>query len=144
MSSTLPTNKIRQNSPSHFMTVSSLQGLVYAYNATAGQNTFTNATWASVGAAYSAVGSPYVSSINSAGGLLKDIGKSVVSSNRYFRKVQLVVRNGGAFPSTGASTFGVAGTALGTNPNQDYLTGYIELGYEGGGVPAPVVQFGTA
>ena len=143
MSSTLPTNKIRQNSPSHFMTVSSLQGLVYAYNPTQGASTFTNATWASIGSAYSAVGSPYVSSINSAGGLLKDIGKNVVSSNRYFRKVQLVVRNGGAFPSTGASTFGVAGNAA-TSPNQDYLTGYIELGYEGGGVPAPVVQFGTA
>ena len=144
MSSALPTNKIRQNSPTHFMGISSLLGVVYAYNPVAGQVNFTNATWASLGAAYSAVGSPYCSSLAAPGALLRDIGKSVVSSNRYFRKVQLVVRNGGDRPSTGASTFGVAGTALGTNPNQDYLTGYIELGYEGGGVPAPVVQFGTA
>jgi len=137
------TARTRQNAPSHFMTISSLQGLVYAYNPSAGQSTFTNATWASVGAAYSAVGSPYVSSIAAPGGLLKDIGKNVVSANRYFRKVQLVVPNNGPRPSTNASTFGVAGTNLGTYPNQDYLTGYIELGYEGGGTPAPVVQFGT-
>ena len=132
-----------RNAPSHFMTVSTLQGLVYAYNPNAGQSTFTNATWASLGTAYGVAGSPYLSSINVAGGLLKDIGKNVISSNRYFRKVQLVVRNGGPQPSSGASTFGVAGTNAGTYPNQDYLTGYIELGYEGGGAPAPVVQFGT-
>jgi hypothetical protein len=135
--------RTRQNAPSHFMTISTLQGLVYAYNPNAGTNTFTNATWASVGSAYNASGSPYVSSIARPGGLLKDFGKNVVSSNRYFRKVQLVVANGGPQPSTGASTFGVAGQNIGTYPNQDYLTGYIELGYEGGGTPAPVVQFGT-
>ena len=128
--------RTRQNAPSHFMTISSLSGLVYAYNPTAGTSTFTNATWAQIG-------TPYRSSIAQAGGLLKDIGKNVISANRYFRKVQLVVANGGPKPSTGASTFGVAGTNLGTYPNQDYLTGYIELGYEGGGTPAPVVQFGT-
>ena len=135
--------RTRQNAPSHFMTVSSLAGLVYAYNPTAATNTFTNATWASAGSAYSAVGSPYLSTLNAPGGLLKDIGKNVISANRYFRKVQLVLPNGGPRPSTGASTFGVAGVNLGTYPNQDYLTGYIELGYEGGGAPAPVVQFGT-
>jgi len=135
--------RYRQNAPTHYMTISSLQGLVYAYNPTANNTTFTNATWASVGSAYSAAGSPYVSSLAAPGGLLKDIGKSVVSANRYFRKVQLVVANTGPRPSTNASTFGVAGTNLGTYPNQDYLTGYIELGYEGGGTPAPVVQYGT-
>ena len=135
--------RTRQNAPSHFMTVSSLAGLVYAYNPTAGTNTFTNATWASAGASYSAVGSPFLSTIAGPGGLLKDVGKNVVSANRYFRKVQLVLANSGPKPSTGASTFGIAGTNLGTYPNQDYLTGYSELGYEGGGAPAPVVQFGT-
>jgi len=140
-------SRIRQNMPSHFMTISSLQGLVYAYNPTAGATTLTNATWASVGSAYSATGSPYLSSIANVGGLLRDMGKNVISSNRYFRKIQLVVPNG---PNTGqtnrmstaTSTFGVAGN-VGTNPNQDYLTGYIELGYEGGGAPAPVAQYGT-
>lgn len=144
MSSALPTNRIRQNSPSHFMTVGNLAGQVYAYNPTANSLTFSTASWAWVGTSGGTAGTPYVSSIVAAGGLLKDIGKSVVSSNRYFRKVQLVVRNGGAPVSTGASTFGVAGTNTGVLPNSDYLTGYIELGLEGGGVPAPVVQFGLA
>jgi hypothetical protein len=74
------------------------------------------------------------------------MGKNIISSNRYFRKIQLVVNNGNTGgvnrASTATSTFGVAGNT-GTNPNQDYLTGYIELGYEGGGTPAPVAQYGT-
>ena len=137
-------SRTRQNSPSHFMNISSLAGLVYAYNPTAAASTFTNATWASVGGTgFAYASNPYLSTIAQAGGLLRDMGKNVVSSGRYFRKIQLVLQNAGAKPSTGASTFGVAGTNLGTYPNQDYLTGYIELGYEGGGTPAPVVQYGT-
>lgn len=128
--------RIRQNSPSHFMSISSITGLVYAYNPNAGSATFSTASWANAGV--------YVSSINRAGALLKDIGKNIVSSNRYFRKVQLVVQNAPpGVPLAGASTFGVAGQNLGTFPNGDYLTGYIELGYEGGGAATPVVQFGT-
>lgn len=126
------------------MTVASLVNQVFAYNPTVGQLTFSTASWAWAGTSGQAAGTPYVSTIASAGALLRDIGKSVVSSNRYFRKVQLVVRNGGAAPNAGASTFGVAGTATGLVPNSDYLTGYIELGLEGGGTPAPVVQFGAA
>ena len=139
-------SRTRQNAPSHFMTVSSIAGIVYAYNPTAGTATFTNATWASAGSSYSAAGSPYLSSLLTAGTLLKDIGKNVVSANRYFRKIQLVVPNvpwQANRASTNTSTFGVAGQNNGTYPNQDDLTGYIELGYEGGGAPAPVVQFGT-
>ena len=37
------------------------------------------------------------------------------------------------------STFGVEGNQN-TSPNQDYLTGYIELGWEGAGNPAPVAR----
>ena len=72
--------RTRQNAPSHFMTISSLAGIVYAYNPTAGTTTFTNATWASAGSAYSAAGSPYLSSLVNPGGLLKDIGKNVVKT----------------------------------------------------------------
>ena len=130
-------NHYRQRQPSYFMPVSSLQGLIYAYN---GAGTFTTASWATTG-------SCYLSSVNGAGaGILKDLGKQVLSSGRTFRKVQLVVRNGSVGPSTpttGAnSTFGVAGAA-GTSPNQDYLTGYIELGYEGTGPATPVVNYGA-
>ena len=144
MSSALPTNRIRQNSPSHFMTIGPMVSSIYAYNPTGGQVTFSTASWAWTGTSGATAGTPYVSSLTAAGALLKDIGKSVVSSNRYFRKIQLVVRNSGAPVSTGASTFGVAGTNNGSLPNSDYLTGYIELGLEGGGAPAPVVQFGVA
>ena len=61
--------------------------------------------------------SRYLSTISSlgAGGLLKDMGKTVVSSNRTFRKVQLVA------PSLAA---GVVGSR---DSNGHYLTGYVEL-----------------
>jgi hypothetical protein len=76
-----------------------------------------------------------LSSLATAGGaILKDMGKTVVSSLRTFRKVQLVRHN-----ST-ISTFGVAGQAATTG--EDYLSGYIELGFEGSGTPAPVAHFG--
>jgi len=130
------TSRTRQNSPSHFMSISSIVGCVYAYNATEGANTFTNATWATNGS----IPENLTNTLVNPGVLLKDIGKNVISSNRYFRKVQLVVPNG---PKTNyQSTYGVAGPQ-GTSPNQDYFTGYIELGYEGGGLLAPVVQFCT-
>ena len=58
-----------------------------------------------------------ISSISSigAGGLLRDMGKTVVSSNRTFRKVQLIS------PSPAGGVNGLS-TTSGT-----YLTGYIEL-----------------
>ena len=144
--------RTRQNAPSHFMSISSLNGVIYAFNPTAGSTTLSTAQWSWVN---SAIGLPgqggaALSSVCNPGALLKDLGKNLVSSNRYFRKIQLVVRNNGGAAGNavtsqvfGASTFGVAGQNLGTFPNADYLTGYIELGYEGGGMPAPVVQFGT-
>jgi hypothetical protein len=77
------------------------------------------------------------------------MGKTVVSAGRTFRKVQLVVnnsqRNGANFA---LSTNGVAGVntyqALGNTGSavQDFLTGYIELGFEGTGPSAPVVPYG--
>jgi hypothetical protein len=57
-----------------------------------------------------------------------------VSSGRVFRKVQLIVPN-----TQVTSTFGVEGNQN-TSPYQDYLTGYIELGWEGAGFPAPVAR----
>jgi hypothetical protein len=70
------------------------------------------------------------------------MGRTVVSAGRTFRKVQLVVnnsqRNGANFA---LSTNGVAG-AISTTPVQDFLTGYIELGFDGTGPSAPVVPYG--
>jgi hypothetical protein len=87
----------------------------------------------------------YASSISSAGALLRDMGKSIVSSGAFFRKVQLVVPQGtgGARLGTAGttSTFGVAGAANVTG-QLDFLTGYIKLGFEGQETPAPVANFG--
>jgi hypothetical protein len=78
----------------------------------------------------------YVSSLvatNGAGGVFRDHGKTVLSSGRVFRKVQLMVSTVG--------TEGVGGS---------YLTGYIELPGTGGmssgagglGVFTPVARLG--
>jgi len=156
---------IKQNSSGFFMPVSSLQGIVYSitngsgaggsfqqggFNF-AGTATVQQAFWAlptaatvnGVASPYATNGNPYLSSINGAGaGMLKDLGRTVVSAGRTFRKVQLVVnnsqRNGANFA---LSTNGVAGQ-INTTPVQDFLTGYIEFGFEGTGPSAPVLQYG--
>ena len=126
----------------YFMPLSSLQGVIYAYTPGSGaggsftQGSFSVASWATL--FYNAKGNPYLSSINGASaGLLKDMGKTVVSASRTFRKIQLVR------PQVGTvSTGGVEGGAPGTNPVQDYLTGFIEMGFSGAGIPAPVAKYG--
>jgi hypothetical protein len=127
----------------NFVPVSSLAypGGINALNASNGQ--LTTAAWAgggrgpgdtaNNGSALS--GSKYTSSINGPGaGKLRDMGKTYGSSGRVFRKVQLIVPN-----TQVTSTFGVEG-GQNTTPTVDYLTGYIELGWEGAGVPAPVAR----
>jgi len=129
-----------------YMPLSSLQNVIYAvtYGAGSGgsfaQGTLTTAAWATL--TYNGKANPYLSSVNGAGaGLLKDMGKTLISANRTFRKVQLVNAR-----IDGQSTNGVAGQntyqTAGTVPSSDFLTGFIELGFEGQGVPAPVAQFG--
>jgi len=84
--------------------------------------------------------SRFTSTISSVatGGLLRDMGKTVVSAGRTFRKIQLMTST----VSTGGVT-GAAGAT--TNPNVDYLTGYIELGSglngTGNSAPAPVAYY---
>jgi hypothetical protein len=66
------------------------------------------------------------------GTLLKDMGKTVVSTGRVFRKYQVV----GPTKFT-ASTFGVVGAA-GSSTQAGYLTGYLEVpGGNAGFTPAP-------
>jgi len=74
------------------------------------------------------------------GKLLKDMGKSVVSANRVFRKFAVV---GSAHASKYASSFGVEG-GVATAPNAGYGTFYLEVGREGQGqaaVPAPIARY---
>jgi hypothetical protein len=88
----------------------------------------------------STAGAGVSSLIRAAGGVFKDMGKTLVSSSRVFRKVQLVVSTG--FVVSGG-TSGVAGQDVAPS---NYLTGYIELpGQHGsGGFPgaAPVARLG--
>ena len=114
-----------------YIPIGSLTNLVYALNTTTNQ--LTTASWATYG-------SRYLSSVQTAGGLLRDHGKTYLSGGRTFRKIQVVVPQ-----STGTltSTFGVGG-ASGTTPNVDYLTGYIEIGFDAasGTAPTPVAKWG--
>jgi hypothetical protein len=124
----------------NFVPVSSLAypGGINALNTTNG--TLTTATWAGAGRAPGVTGdggqgTRYTSSINGPGaGKLRDMGKTYVSAGRVFRKIQLIVPN-----TQVTSTFGVQGNSP-TTPVEDYLTGYIELGWEGAGTPAPVAR----
>jgi hypothetical protein len=129
--------EVKQNhgDSGYFINVGDIRSAILGYLPTAGSPTFSTAGWTS-GAATGLDRSFVQSSLGLAGGaLLKDMGKTVVSSLRTFRKVQFV------YPGAGAnSSFGVAGSAA-TN-NVDYFTGYIELGFEGYGTPARVAKFG--
>jgi len=112
-----------KQSNGYFVPLANCVASITQYNGAAGAGgsflagTFTRADWATPGNGASA--GALLSSISSIGqgGLLKDMGRTVVSSNRTFRKVQLVV------PSNVASG-GVAGTATTNGP---YFTGFIEL-----------------
>ncbi len=74
-----------------------------------------------------------VSTLFKSGNIVKDMGKTVVSSSRVFRKIQAVVPT-----AAGASAaLGVAGDAT----NNNYASFYVELGREGSGAPAPLVRY---
>jgi hypothetical protein len=74
----------------------------------------------------SSITSSYMTTAGNA--IFKDMGKTLVSSSRVFRKVQLVVSTG--FVVSGGSS-GVGGV---DNSPVNYLTGYIELpGQHGSG-----------
>jgi hypothetical protein len=116
----------------YFVPVGRCDNKVLQYSGGAGAGgsflpgSFTAATWVASDAR--------VSTINGvgAGGLLRDMGKTVVSSNRTFRKVQLIAPS-----AVGAA--GVVGVHTTSGP---YLTAYIELATGNAlvtdAVPAPV------
>jgi len=142
-------NSTRQvsNDSAYYITVGNLINKVYTSPAVSSPavavwaSSFGDSTWYANGC--------YASSINAAGSaILKDMGRTVVSSGVYFRKIQLVVPQGTPNHTTPAlyagntSTFGVAGNAPNGGVTPDYLTGYIVLGFDGVNTPAPVAKFG--
>ncbi len=68
-----------------------------------------------------------------AGNIVKDMGKTVVSSSRVFRKIQAVDSS----DATAQAALGVAGDAT----NNNYASFYVELGREGSGAPVPLVRY---
>ena len=133
MTSLLRSTREVSNNTGYYIPLTDIRTSLLSYNPDLSQ--LSAATWAR----YPVTGTdgPYASSLVDAAGkaLLKDMGKTVVSSTRVFRRVQLVV-------PTYPSTFGVGGGGGTTYPSTDFFTAYIELGFEGGGSPAKVAQFG--
>jgi hypothetical protein len=81
-----------------------------------------------------------------AGKIIKDMGRSIVSAGRVFRKFAPVVQGIGA---NNTSSFGVVGAA-GTTLNAGEGTFYLEVGREGSGAsqatnvagsPAPILRY---
>ena len=116
---------------------------VAAGTAVTGTNAaFSTAVWASQGATSTLV--------NNSGKVLRDLGKTVVSSLRTFRKVQAVVSSFSSGSSVGApvgSTGAVSNSgALGQTVGEEFLTGYIEIvglsGFAATATPAAVARMG--
>ena len=110
----------------YFVPVADARTRIYTYTPAGGAGgdfkvgAFLRAVWATAPVTVAAQAASTL--VASAGaGLLKDMGKTVVSANRTFRKVQLVI--------PGLSTGGVS--MIPGNVN-DHLTSYIELAGPGG------------
>jgi hypothetical protein len=150
MTSLLSHTKQNYNDVGYFINVGSLIGLIYQRGEPSGNTgllggTFSTASWCYSTTQNAVPGgfNAFSTTLATAGRtILKDLGRTVVSSNRTFRKIQYVVPN-----SLANSTFGVSGQ---TTTGESYLTGYIELGFGEGqaagpglaGGPAPVAHYG--
>jgi len=131
----------KQSAGGFFVPLADVGSRVLALNASGGAGgsfqvgSFTTASWA-IGGTTPSRATSTISAI-AVGGVLRDMGKSVVSAGRVFRKVQLLTST--------VSTGGVGGPVGASNPLVDYLTGYIELGsgvVNGGiGTFAPVAYY---
>ena len=133
MTSLLTSQRQITTNSGYFIPLGDIRSKIYSIS----NGTVANATWANSppGTTVSGVYSTCVGA--SGNGLLKDMGKTVVSASRTFRKVQLAVST--------VSTFGVGGNAGSTAPATDFLTGYIELGFNSesaGNSFTPVAQYG--
>ena len=144
-----------QSGGAHFIIMTNLEATPGQYIntlLTAGSNSggaFVGATFASNSApvAFGAGTAGHSNAANAAvgaGKLLKDMGKTVVSSGRTFRKFQ-AVGTGGTATANFASTFGVQGGNPGvpTAANAGYASFYLEVGREGAGTatPAPILRY---
>ena len=137
----------KQTDGVYYINVGSLLGRIFNRTEASSSNTgtlggsFSTAmwVWSSPNMPPAAWNTLSTSLVTAGQAILRDMGRTVVSSTRTFRKVQLV-RPGNVAPST----FGVDGQPL---SGEAYFTGYIEVGMGGEGttsgtVLAPVVRYG--
>jgi hypothetical protein len=125
-----------KQSRGYFVPLGSCVGKIHSYTPGSGAGgsylpgNFSIATWSQPGGA----AGPLLSSISSigAGGLLRDMGKTVVSSNRTFRKVQLL----GSSQADGVTNGSAAANDFTSQTTNPYLTGYVELATGRSGVPS--------
>jgi hypothetical protein len=76
-----------------------------------------------------------LSTLFGAGRIVKDMGKTVVSAGRTFRKIAAVLPTN----ANSSPTFGVAGTAA-TTSNPGYATYYVETGRDGANADSDLVR----
>ena len=96
-------------------------------NGSSGVPAFSTATWADT--ANTATCVQGISTALNTGGsaVLRDCGKTVVSSLRTFRKVQLMVSSISTGVSVGAPVGNLAGATASPTVGEEYYTGYIEV-----------------
>jgi len=130
-----------QSGGAHFIVMTQLDNTHINKLNSAGSNSggaFVGPTFALVAANDAAIG--LGAADVAAGKLLKDMGKTLVSSGRTFRKFQAVGTGAVKF----ASTFGVNGAGT-VAPNPGYGSFYLEVGREGSAgataVPAPILRY---
>jgi hypothetical protein len=90
---------------------------------------FSAAPWV-VGGSAAAGGFNTQLALSSGSAILKDLGETIVSSGRTFRRVQLL--------ASGSVTEQNYGSYTGVD--SDALCGYIEVGFRGVGTPGPFVR----
>ena len=134
MTSVGPHIKTIPSESAYFINVGALGNKVFSYQPS---NTppFSTATWASpASGTYNSAGTTSISSFLGTAGsaILKDLGKTVVSSLRTFRKVQLVVSSISSGVTIGAPVANQGGNGNAVTVGEEYFTGYIELPGQGG------------
>jgi hypothetical protein len=133
MTSLLTSQRQISENLGYYIPLADIRTKILSYTDSTGQ--FSSATWARDPTVYGTSGGVYSTLVATSGaGLLRDMGRTIVSSTRVFRRVQLVVSS--------VSTFGVAGSSGTAWPATDFLTGYVELGFGGGGAFTPLASFG--
>ena len=136
-----------QSGGTYFMTLSALDGAAGVTGTyintltTAGSN--SGGAWVSpslslvaMSTVLAASNAGSASTLVGTGKLLKDMGRTVVSAGRTFRKFAPVI------PASAASSFGVTGGAAAT-PNTGYGSFYLEVGRDGlsPATPAPIARY---